>query len=65
MPVAGLDSGLRYLLQRTFRKQWKACERGLNRDDAARGGRTARLGEGEGGARGGGGPGGREREGEG
>lgn len=43
--VAGLDSGLDDLLQRTFLKQLKTSEYGLDKDDTARVGRTAGLGD--------------------
>lgn len=43
--VAGLDSGLDNLLQRTFLKQLKTSEYGLDKDDTASVGRTAGLGD--------------------
>lgn len=43
--VAGLDSGLDNFLQRAFWKQLKTFQYGLNKDDPARRGKTAGLGD--------------------
>lgn len=54
VPIAGLDSSLDNLLQRTSVKQRRTSEHGLRRDSTAGGGRIPVLGEGEGGLRAGG-----------